>query len=95
MLSSQEAICVEVLGSGLAAVGDLTVLLEGPTETAVRDERRVEVSGDRAAPSRFAPVAGGWPEGAYRLTLSAGEHELAKWDLEIRAGVTAADTAGE
>lgn len=93
-LGPRDAICVEVVGGGLAAAGQLRVRLDGFGEREVHETQTVRPAGDRSAPIRFEP-SGEWPLGAYRLALTTGEQELATWDLEIRAGVTPADVAGE
>lgn len=87
--------CAEVEGSGLAAgASGLRLRLTGTTEPPIEQERALAARGDRLAPLRFDP-AGVWPLGAYRVTLVAGERELATWELEIRAGGESTPVATE
>ncbi len=95
VLGPSEAFCVEVEGSGLAAAArDLRLRLTGTTEPPIEQERGLAARGERLLPLRFDPE-GAWPLGPYRVTLLAGERELAAWELEIRAGGESTPVATE
>lgn len=95
VLGPSEAFCVEVEGSGLAAVAtQLRLRLTGTVEPPVDQTRSLVALGDRLAPLRFEPT-GLWPLGPYRVTLLAGEREVAAWELEIRAGGESTPVATE